>query len=47
VAKRKLPRHLEIRNECRKKEGLEPGQREIPEVRAKIEACVLRRTGKK
>ena len=47
MSKRKLPKILKIREACRKKAGLEPGQAEGPEARAQIDACVLKRTGKK
>lgn len=43
VAK-KLPKHLEILNACRKEEGVKPGQKVSGDQKKKIEACVLRKS---
>lgn len=47
MAKRKLPELLRVRNECRREEGVEPFKPESPDQRRRIEACVVRKMGKK
>jgi hypothetical protein len=46
MAKRKLPKILAVRNECKREEGIKPFKRETKEEKRRIEACVARKMGK-
>lgn len=47
MAKRKLPELLKVRGECRREEGVEPFKPETQDQKRRIEACVIRKMGKK
>jgi hypothetical protein len=46
MAKRKLPKALELRNLCRREAKVEPFKPETAAQKREIDACMIRRTKK-